>query len=137
MIKTQILLWKTIEGNNNRRLRVRVRVRFLLFYSELTPTDPWCNMLRDFTRTKKYGKAMSNDHPPDINTHTVCLKRSDLKIWFQKSSSYHLEQFWKRGLVSLVNLQIFEQYVWRSTDFTKSYFLYRYFQELQISRGKL
>ena len=35
MIKTQILLLKTIEGN--RRLSVRVRVIFLLFYSELAP----------------------------------------------------------------------------------------------------
>ena len=32
-------------------LRVRVRVKFLLFYSKLAPTDPWCNMLRDFTWT--------------------------------------------------------------------------------------
>ena len=53
MKKTQILLWKAIEGNSNRRLRVRVRVRFLLFYSELAPTDPWCNMLCDFTWTEK------------------------------------------------------------------------------------
>ena len=30
---------------NNRTLRVRVRVRFFLFYSELGPTDPSCNML--------------------------------------------------------------------------------------------
>ena len=44
MIKTQILLYKTIEGN--RRLMVRVRVRFVLYYSEIAPTDPWCNMLR-------------------------------------------------------------------------------------------
>ena len=36
MILTQILLWKTIE--DNKRLRVRVRVKFLLFYSELVPT---------------------------------------------------------------------------------------------------
>ena len=64
MIKTQILLWKTIEGNSNRKLRVRVRVRFLLFYSELTPTDPWCNMLRDSTWTEKYEEAMSDEHPP-------------------------------------------------------------------------
>ena len=38
MTKTKILLLKTVKGN--RRLRVRVRVRFLLFYSELIPTDP-------------------------------------------------------------------------------------------------
>ena len=28
---------------NNRRLRARMGVRFLLFFSELAPTDPWCN----------------------------------------------------------------------------------------------
>ena len=41
---------------NNRRqlgLRARVRVRFILFYFELALTDPWCNMLRGFTRTEK------------------------------------------------------------------------------------
>ena len=32
-------------------LRVRVRVKFLLFYSKLASTDPLCNMLRDFTWT--------------------------------------------------------------------------------------
>ena len=47
MIKTKILFWKTIEGDGT----VRVRVKFLLFCSELAPTDPWCNMLLDITRT--------------------------------------------------------------------------------------
>ena len=42
MIKNQNLLWKTTEGN--RRLRVRVRVRFIWYYSEPAPTDPWYNM---------------------------------------------------------------------------------------------
>ena len=64
MVKTQILLWKTIEGNSYARLRVRVRVRFLLFDYELTPTDPWCNMHRNFTWTEKYDEAMSDKHPP-------------------------------------------------------------------------
>ena len=45
-------------------LRVRVRVRLLLLYSELTPTDLWCNMLRDFTWTEKYEEAMSDENPP-------------------------------------------------------------------------
>ena len=49
MIKTQILLWKTMKGNR----RLRVRVRFLLFYSELAPTDPWCNMLQTLLGWKK------------------------------------------------------------------------------------
>ena len=43
MIKAQILLWRTIEGN--RSLRVTVKVRFILFYSDLGPTDPWCNVI--------------------------------------------------------------------------------------------
>ena len=62
MIKTQILLWKTIEGNSYRRLRIRVRVRFLLFYSKLTPTALWCNMLREFTWMEKDEEAMSDEH---------------------------------------------------------------------------
>ena len=34
--------------NNNRRLRVRVRIwiRFLLFYSEVSANEPWCNKLQ-------------------------------------------------------------------------------------------
>ena len=61
MIKTHILLWKTIEGN--RRLRVRVRVRFLSFYSELAPTDPWCNMLQTLLGQKLHEEVMSDEHP--------------------------------------------------------------------------
>ena len=38
MIKTKILLCKTIEGNG--KVRIRVRVKFILFYSGLAPTDP-------------------------------------------------------------------------------------------------
>ena len=53
--------WKTIEGN--RRLRVRVRVMLLLFYSELAPIDPLCNMLQTFLGRKKYEKAMLDEHP--------------------------------------------------------------------------
>ena len=42
VIKTQILSCKTIEGNR----RLRVKARFLLFYSELASTDPWCGTLQ-------------------------------------------------------------------------------------------
>ena len=49
MIKTKIVLWKTIEANGTLSVKIRVRVKFLLFYSEPVPTDPWCNMLSDFT----------------------------------------------------------------------------------------
>ena len=42
MIKAKILLSKTIEVNGTLRVRVRVKGKFLLFYSELkvAPTDP-------------------------------------------------------------------------------------------------
>ena len=59
MIKVQTLLWQAIEGN--RRLRVRVRV--LLFYSELAPTDPWRNMLQSLLGREKYEELMSDEHP--------------------------------------------------------------------------
>ena len=41
---------------NNRKLKVRVkvRVRIILFYSELAPTDPWCNILQTLLGRKKY-----------------------------------------------------------------------------------
>ena len=35
---------------------------FILFYSEIAPTDPWCNMLCDFTWTENE-EAMSDEHP--------------------------------------------------------------------------
>ena len=61
-------------------MRVRVRVRFLLFYSELTPTDPWCNMLRDFTWTEKYEEAMSGEHPwPEDRLEKIITKRKRKK----------------------------------------------------------
>ena len=43
MIKTQMLLWKSIEGNRS----LRVRVKFLLFYSELVllTCDATCSRL--------------------------------------------------------------------------------------------
>ena len=49
MTKIQILLVK-----NTRRLKVKFRVRFILFYSELALTDPGCNMLQTLLDWKKY-----------------------------------------------------------------------------------
>ena len=54
MIKTQIL----IEGNIRSKVRVKVKVRFILFYSELLPPFP----LTLFGR-KKYEEAISDKHP--------------------------------------------------------------------------
>ena len=54
--------WKTIEGNK----RLRVRVRFIFFYSELAPSDPpWCNMLQTSLGRIKYEEAISDEHPMD------------------------------------------------------------------------
>ena len=39
MIDTNFIK-KSIVGNRKLRVRVRFRVRFLLFFSELAPTDP-------------------------------------------------------------------------------------------------
>ena len=47
MIKTQISLWKTIESNR----RLRVKVSFLSFYSEIAPK--WI----------KNEETMSDEHP--------------------------------------------------------------------------
>ena len=97
---------KSNEGNrSNRRLRVRVRVRFLWFYSELTPTDPWCNMLRDFTWREKYEEAMSDEHPQktyfcDEFLRAVCFqikcvkkfKMTDISVFFrdiERAKHYH------------------------------------------------
>ena len=39
VIKTQILLLKTIEGNRRLRVTVRVGVKFIIFYFERALTD--------------------------------------------------------------------------------------------------
>ena len=56
-MKTQVLLWKTTEDDGRLRVRVRVGVRLILFYSELNPTDPWCNMLQTLLARKKHEEA--------------------------------------------------------------------------------
>ena len=61
MIKNQ--LKKNNEGNRRLRVGARFGVRFLLFYSELAPTDSLCNMLQTLLGRKKYKKAMSDEHP--------------------------------------------------------------------------
>ena len=47
---------------NNRR--IRVRIRFVLFHSELSPTDPGCNILQNLLGRKKYEEEMSDKQPP-------------------------------------------------------------------------
>ena len=55
-----------MEGNSNKRLRVRARVRFILFYSELAPLtrDVTCSVT--LLGRKKYEEAMSDEHPLPI-----------------------------------------------------------------------
>ena len=56
MIKTQILLWKTVEGNR------RLGLGLGLLYFILNPTaDPWCNMLQTLLGRKKYEEEMSDE----------------------------------------------------------------------------
>ena len=94
MIKTQILLWKTIEGN--KRFRVRVRVRFILSYFKLAPTDPWCNMLQTLLGSKKYQEAMSDEYP----TRSMSNRPSAEKI--TKSQTHR-----KGWLARYINLAFF------------------------------
>ena len=63
MIKTQILLWKTTEGN--RRLRVTVRLDFFYFILNSPPMtrDATCSIT--LLEQKKYEEAMSGQHPQD------------------------------------------------------------------------
>ena len=68
----------------------------------------------------------------NINTHPVCLKRSDLKIWFEKSKSNHSEEFWKKSSSETsksLNNKYQEVQIFRliTNNFIKNYFLYRYF----------
>ena len=63
MINTHILLWETIEGNKRLRVRVRVWVRFLLFYSELAPT-----LTRDVTWPRPYFDGRNVRRQCQLNT---------------------------------------------------------------------
>ena len=38
-------------------------VRFILFYSELAPTELWYNILQTLLGRKKYEEAMSDERP--------------------------------------------------------------------------
>ena len=63
MIKTQILLWKTIEGNWGLDLGLRLGIAFFYYILNSQFTDPWCNILQTLLGRKRYAKAMSDEHP--------------------------------------------------------------------------
>ena len=64
MIKPNHYKSTNIIMKDHRTLRVRVRVRFILFYFELAPIDPPCNMLQTLPARKKYEEEMSDEEPP-------------------------------------------------------------------------
>ena len=69
MTKTQMLLWKTTK--TAKKIPDNMSEHFL-FYSELTPTDPWCNMLQTLLGRKNiWGGTtvlnMSDEQPLKIS----------------------------------------------------------------------
>ena len=80
MIKTQILLRKTIAGK--RRLRVRVRVMFILFYFELAP------LTRDVTCSRLYLGGKSMRRKCQINK-LVYIFRAMVNIFFYLTLSLY------------------------------------------------
>ena len=73
MVKTKVLLWKTIESNGT--LRVRVRVKFLLFYSELAPLTRDVTWFVTLLSRKIFEEAMSDEHP-----HNSRLKSNEFDL---------------------------------------------------------
>ena len=69
---------------SNRSLKVRVRVRFILFYSGLVPTGPrWCNMLQTLLRRKKYEKVISDEQLLTIKgLNQRCFSKNFPKIYW-------------------------------------------------------
>ena len=57
---------------NNRRLRVRFR--FILFYSEHALTDPWYDMLQILLGREKYEEEMSDEQPLLENLLKIAAK---------------------------------------------------------------
>ena len=66
MIKVKSLLLKTIQGNGTLRVKVRVMFKFLLFHSELVPTDPCVTCSVTLLERKIYEVTMSDEYPSDM-----------------------------------------------------------------------
>ena len=94
MIKSEIFLWKIIGGNRRLYIRVGVRIRVILFYSELAPTDPWCNTLQTLFERKKHEEAISDEHPIKARLSTfVCNTFVNLLIMMWSSTNW----YWNRS----------------------------------------
>ena len=64
---------------NNRRLRVRTGVRFLLFFSELALTDPWCNS-RLYLNWKNMRRKRQMNNLGKCVSH--CMKSVQIRSFF-------------------------------------------------------
>ena len=95
MKKTQILLWKAIEGNSNRRLRFRVRVRFLLFYSELAPLTRGVTCSVTLLGWEKYEEAMSDEPPWNIRNFCFPSFAISLLKYKKKNFRKNMQEFFK------------------------------------------
>ena len=72
MIKTEILLWKTMDGNSRETVKglgLGLRLGFIYFIlnSHTLIRDVWHTP--DFTSTEKYEEAKSDEHPPNDQKH--------------------------------------------------------------------
>ena len=63
MTKTKDLLWKNNRRNGTLRVRASVRVKFLLFYSELAPLTSDVTCVVALLGREIYDEAMSDEHP--------------------------------------------------------------------------
>ena len=71
---------------NNKRLGVRVRVRFILFYSEFVPNNSRCITLQNLLlERKKYEEEISFEQP----THILRLKK-EIFIGFVARSYWYV-----------------------------------------------
>ena len=79
-----------MEGNTGLRVRFTVRFSFLLIYFELAPTDPWCNMLLDFTCTETIwgGNVRSTSSINEILTPLIFFHL--LRLFFMGIKSLHV-----------------------------------------------
>ena len=118
--------------NDNRRLRVRVR--FSLFYSELAPTDSWCNMLQILLGLKIYEEEMSDEQYLDFDCYCFkCLPHTWIAIplffsmgimWSRDFHGciYQLKSYWMK--MRLLNEN--KNFEWNYKNYWKTKLLNRY-----------
>ena len=101
MIKTHILLAKTTEGYRRFRVRVRVRVWFLLFYSELAPTD------RDVTFSRLYLDGKNMRRQCQMNTLLSFVTSSAFISNTEYSLQFNFNIMLPITILSLISIPLF------------------------------